>query len=175
MSEQLLKQEVVIQGRSHWCPVPRTVCSACGVNFSTVSQANKAIELGVAAFQAENNLLTAAAIKEKREELELTQRQLADRANVGIASVKRWESGRQVQTAANDQALRNTFSQRQEDCDLDFTEVTYTRFYMTVELRSFSKDQPANPMVKTVKSSPLRTQTTEWGISDHPFNEPSYA
>lgn len=138
-------------------------------------QFDKSIELGVAAYQEKHNLLTAAQIKAKRKGLGWSQQELADRANVGIASIKRWERGRQVQTAANDNTLQSTFSFGNQEGDLVFVSVTQTRFFTIGEMRSFSPNRPANPMVYKIKQSPLRSNTLGWGISDHPFNEECYA
>lgn len=111
ISERWLKFPVVIQNEEFLCQVPRMVCESCDMAYATPSQTDKAFEIGVAAFQCKHELLTAQAIKNQRKERGWTQEKLANFAQVGIASIKRWERGRRVQTYANDQALRNALTE----------------------------------------------------------------
>ena len=54
-------------------------------------------------------LLTPEEIRGKREELALTQRQLAERFGVAVETLERWESGDQIQQKAFDGWLRAFF------------------------------------------------------------------
>ena len=54
-------------------------------------------------------LLTGEQIVEGRKKLSWTQEDLARAANVGIASIKRWETG-QIQTKAMDDILRRVLA-----------------------------------------------------------------
>ena len=57
------------------------------------------------AYRKKVGLLTGQEIRSLREAKELTQQQLADVMNVGIASIKRWETG-MIQSKSMDHALR---------------------------------------------------------------------
>ena len=57
------------------------------------------------AYRAKQGLLTSDEIKALRKSRNLTQHQLAAVMNIGIASIKRWETGT-VQSASMDHALR---------------------------------------------------------------------
>jgi putative zinc finger/helix-turn-helix YgiT family protein len=81
------------------------VCPVCGLEAGTVATAG-AVQCGIADnYREKVGLLTSREIKSLREAKRLTQRQLADAMNVGIASIKRWETGL-VQSKSMDQALR---------------------------------------------------------------------
>ncbi len=110
LSENWLESPIIIQNEELLCQAPRMVCSSCGMSYATTDQADRAFEIGVAAYQKGHRLLTAAEIKDERIRRGWTQEELANFAHVGKASIKRWERGRRVQTSANDQALRHAFS-----------------------------------------------------------------
>ena len=81
------------------------VCPVCGVEAGTV-QTSGAVQCAIAdAYREKVGLLTSREIKSLREAKGLTQQQLADAMNVGIASIKRWETG-MIQSKSMDHALR---------------------------------------------------------------------
>ena len=81
------------------------VCPRCGLEAGTLQTAG-AMQLAIAdAYRAKQGLLTSKEIKELRKAHNLTQRDLADIMNIGIASIKRWETGT-VQSGSMDYALR---------------------------------------------------------------------
>jgi len=85
------------------------ICPVCGIEaddlyFAAVNQ--KALS---DAYRATATLLTGEEIIERRKKLGWTQEDLARAANVGIASIKRWETG-QIQTRAMDDVLRRALS-----------------------------------------------------------------
>jgi len=90
-------------------PVEQYSCSICGVEFGTMEQTDKIQKAIVEAYRKKVGLLTGKEIAEKREKQGLTQNDLAKRMNVGIASIKRWETG-SIQTKSMDQALRLAFN-----------------------------------------------------------------
>lgn len=151
------------------------ICSACGAAYSTPRQFDRSIELGVASFQESNGLLTATEIKGNRKRLGWTQQELATAANVGIASVKRWERGRQVQTAANDKALRDALSAGKDYCNLVIVSVPHTRPYTIGELKSFREEVEANPEAKSFNSRKLHPAALDLTIANQPFFEDCYA
>ncbi len=86
-------------------PADVFVCQACGLEAGTIQTAG-AVQRNIAdAYRAKVDLLTSQEIKSLREAQGLTQQQLADAMNVGIASIKRWETGL-IQSKSMDQALR---------------------------------------------------------------------
>lgn len=81
------------------------VCPDCGLEAGTVKTAG-AVQCAIAdAYREKVGLLTSREIKSLREAKGFTQTQLADAMKVGIASIKRWETG-MIQSKAMDRALR---------------------------------------------------------------------
>lgn len=81
------------------------VCPECGLEAGTVQSAGDAQRAITNAYRARTGLLTSQEIKSLREARELTQQQLADIMNVGIASIKRWQTD-MIQSKSMDHALR---------------------------------------------------------------------
>jgi putative zinc finger/helix-turn-helix YgiT family protein len=82
------------------------VCPQCGLEAGTVQSAG-AIQRAIAdAYRKTTNLLTGEEIKALRKDRGLTQQELAELMHIGIASIKRWETGL-IQSKSMDQALRN--------------------------------------------------------------------
>lgn len=103
-----IKKELTFKGVDISIEAETRICSECGLEAGTPQSAG-ALQLAIAdAYRAKQNLLTSSEIKAFRKSHNLTQVQLADSMNVGIASIKRWESGT-VQSASMDQALRMYF------------------------------------------------------------------
>jgi putative zinc finger/helix-turn-helix YgiT family protein len=81
------------------------VCPVCGLEAGTVQTAG-AVQCAIAdGYREKVGLLASREIKSLREAKGLTQQQLADAMNVGIASIKRWETG-MIQSKSMDHALR---------------------------------------------------------------------
>lgn len=84
------------------------VCNECEMEIATIEQ-TAAIQNAISdAFREKVGLLTGADIREQREKLGLTQKELAKRAGVGIASIKRWENGI-IQTKSMNTLLKEAF------------------------------------------------------------------
>ncbi len=81
------------------------VCPVCGLEAGTVQTAGGVQRAIADAYRAKTGLLTSREIKSLRVSRGFTQQQLADAMNVGIASVKRWETGL-IQSKSMDHALR---------------------------------------------------------------------
>jgi len=81
------------------------VCPVCNTEAATVKQASTIQKNISDAYREKVGLLSGKRIRKKRRELEMSQQELADKMNVGIASIKRWE-GSQIQTKSMDKALR---------------------------------------------------------------------
>ncbi len=105
MAPMTVKKEVTFKGMDLEVDADVLVCPQCGLEAGTV-QTGGALQLAVAeAYRAKKGLLTGAEIKALRKSRHLTQKQLAGMMNIGIASIKRWETG-SVQSDAMDHALR---------------------------------------------------------------------
>ena len=81
------------------------VCPDCGLEAATVAQAGKTQRAISDAYRKKMDLLTGEEIRSLRKEKGLTQQDLADLMKVGVASIKRWETGL-IQSKAMDHALR---------------------------------------------------------------------
>lgn len=81
------------------------VCPECGLEAGTVQSAGGVQRAIADAYRAKADLLTGQEIRSLREARGLTQQQLAELMNIGIASIKRWETG-MIQSKSMDHALR---------------------------------------------------------------------
>lgn len=84
--------------------VEHHVCRVCGIEGGTIDQAAASQRAIADAHRKAADLLTGEEIRERRKELGLTQADLANRMDVGIASIKRWEGGL-IQSRSMDRAL----------------------------------------------------------------------
>lgn len=89
--------------------VVQDVCRVCGIEGGTIDQAAAAQRAIADAYRRAVDLLTGEEIRASRKKLDLTQADLANRMNVGIASIKRWEGGL-IQSRSMDRALRLALS-----------------------------------------------------------------
>jgi len=105
MSIQESEKEMTFRDVSIKIEVEQHVCPVCGIEASTVDQAVVIQKQISDAYRKAVHLLTGKEIIEGRKKLKLSQEALAKRMNVGIASVKRWESG-MIQSKSMDHALR---------------------------------------------------------------------
>jgi len=104
-------KEVPFRGKLLKVQLQHFVCPKCGIeaddlNFAAVNQKTLSD-----AYRKAVKLLTGKQIVALRKKLNWTQEGLAKAANVGIASVKRWETG-QIQTRAMDNVLRKALSRK---------------------------------------------------------------
>jgi len=84
-------------------------CRECGYEFATVEQ-TAAMQRAIAdAYRHSQGLLTGEQIRAGRKKLGLSQKDLAAKMNVGIASIKRWEGGL-IQSKSMNTALNTVFS-----------------------------------------------------------------
>lgn len=88
------------------------VCAQCGLEAGSVQSAGDVQRAIADAYRTKTGLLTGQEIRSLRKARGLTQRQLAETVNIGIASIKRWETG-MIQTKSMDQVLR-----RQLQCSI---------------------------------------------------------
>jgi putative zinc finger/helix-turn-helix YgiT family protein len=83
-------------------------CQECGAEIGTVEQTASTQRAISDAYRKVKGLLTSEEIREYRKRIGLTQKELAKRMNVGIASIKRWEGGL-IQSRAMNVALVSAF------------------------------------------------------------------
>jgi putative zinc finger/helix-turn-helix YgiT family protein len=81
-------------------------CPKCKEVVLRLEDARRLGEDAVARYRRKYGLLSAAEIRGIRERFELTQGELAKLLHLGLNTVSRWESGRNVQTGAMDVLLR---------------------------------------------------------------------
>jgi putative zinc finger/helix-turn-helix YgiT family protein len=98
-------EKISFRGISLKVPVEQYVCSVCGTKAGTAEQTDTIQKAIADAYRKSVGLLTSKEIVESRKKMNLTQPALAERMNVGIASIKKWE-GETIQSKSMDQALR---------------------------------------------------------------------
>ncbi len=89
--------------------VEHYLCPVCGVEGGSIKQAAATQRAIADAYRKAVDLLTGREIREGRKKLGFTQAALANRMNVGIASIKRWEGGL-IQSKSMDRAMRLALS-----------------------------------------------------------------
>lgn len=105
MDLKAVEKEMTFKGVDITVEADAFVCPECGLEAGTLQTAG-VMQLAIAdAYRAKQGLLTSRKIKELRKSRHLTQRDLAEIMNIGIASIKRWETGT-VQSGSMDYALR---------------------------------------------------------------------
>jgi len=81
-------------------------CPKCGEVVLRLQDSKRLGEDAIAIYRNKHGLLSADSIRAIRERFSLTQADLALLLRLGANTVSRWESGRNVQTAAMDILLR---------------------------------------------------------------------
>lgn len=95
---------------------PVMVCCECGFQFLGTGQLDEMRRRTADTYRKKHNLLTSAEIVNRRKALGETQEEFAKRLNVGVASIKRWETWL-VQDKRSDELIRektehDVFAQR---------------------------------------------------------------
>jgi putative zinc finger/helix-turn-helix YgiT family protein len=86
--------------------VRQMVCPGCDESMLDLDAARYAEQESIAIYRQRHGLLSADEICALRERLGVTQAELARLLRLGANTVSRWETGRNVQTAAMDLLLR---------------------------------------------------------------------
>lgn len=89
---------------------PAMTCTHCGWQTMTDAQADVLCLKVADAYRKKHDLLTSAEIREARQRFGLSQQVFAQRLNVGVASLKRWETGF-VQEKSSDALIRMKVNQ----------------------------------------------------------------
>jgi putative zinc finger/helix-turn-helix YgiT family protein len=93
-------EEITVPSASH------LKCLNCGEVVLRFQQAKRLHEDAIEIYRKKHGLLSADEIRATREQFKLTQADLSRLLRLGANTVSRWESGRNVQTAAMDMLLR---------------------------------------------------------------------
>lgn len=93
-------EEIAVPSAAH------LACPKCGEVVLRFQDAKRLGEDAIALYRKKHGLLSADEIRAIREHFNLTQADLARLLRLGANTVSRWESGRNVQTAAMDILLR---------------------------------------------------------------------
>lgn len=93
-------EEIVVPASVH------LACRKCGEVLLRYQDARRLHQDAIAIYRKKHGLLSADQIRSLRERFDLTQSDLARLLRLGANTVSRWESGRNVQTAAMDILLR---------------------------------------------------------------------
>ena len=89
-------------------------CPLCKLDIATKEQIANTQKAISDAYRSEVGILSGKEIKQYRKKYKLTQKSLANKMTVGIASIKRWEGGI-IQSKPMDRALRNVFWHKERD------------------------------------------------------------
>jgi HTH-type transcriptional regulator/antitoxin MqsA len=93
-------EDIAVRGASH------LRCPKCGEIVQRFRDSRRLQEDAIAIYRKRRGLLSADDIRAIRQRFGLTQANLAGLLRLGANTVSRWESGRNVQTAAMDMLLR---------------------------------------------------------------------
>jgi putative zinc finger/helix-turn-helix YgiT family protein len=105
MQLRKINKTVSFRGMEIPCRVEAYVCPECGLEAGTVNSTGVIQQELAEVFRKRTGLLTGEEIKSLRKKKGLTQQELADRLKIGVASIKRWETGL-IQSKSMDHALR---------------------------------------------------------------------
>jgi putative zinc finger/helix-turn-helix YgiT family protein len=107
MKERRARLRVPVNGESVAVSSTRHLrCPKCDEIVLRFQEAKRLQEDAIAIYRKQHGLLSADEIRAIRERFALTQAELARLLHLGANTVSRWESGRNVQTAAMDMLLR---------------------------------------------------------------------
>jgi len=90
-------------------PMVCFICPTCGLEAGTLSQGADIQKNMADSYRKKIGLMTGSEIIEGRKKQNLTQEKLANMMKVGIASIKRWETGI-IQSKSMDKMLRQALS-----------------------------------------------------------------
>lgn len=86
--------------------IAHLACPSCGEVLLSAGASRVAQEQAVEAYRQLHDLLKAVEIRALRQRLGMTQAEFASLLHLGMNTVSRWESGRNVQTVALDLLLK---------------------------------------------------------------------
>jgi len=105
MKLRKITRTVSFRGMEISCQVEAYVCPVCGMEAGTVNSTGVLQQELAETFRRRTGLLSGEEIKSLRKGRGLTQQELAGLLKIGVASIKRWETGL-IQSKSMDHALR---------------------------------------------------------------------
>ncbi len=105
-----IEKNITFRGKDITFQAEAYVCEECDIEIATIEQTAAAQDAISDAYRKKVGLMTGAEIRDQRKRLGFSQKELAKRAGVGIASIKRWENGI-IQTKAMNRALTSAFQE----------------------------------------------------------------
>lgn len=115
LKEEYHEHEMVVRDETLIISSPQMVCQECGVGTSTFEQADRAVAIAVTTYQEKHDLLTGERSKKRRKSLSMNQADLAEASGVGIASIKRLESGVHVLNQLQNDAIVRSLEDAEQD------------------------------------------------------------
>lgn len=107
-------------------------CEACGLELADVADAADLQVRMADAYRRATGLLSSEDIRRLRQEKGLSQQALADALEVGIASIKRWETGT-IQSKSMDTLLRTLLEERPCDAHTGHREFSIARIRLVLD------------------------------------------
>ncbi|MCX6865342.1 MAG: hypothetical protein NTV46_03840 [Verrucomicrobia bacterium] len=114
LEERIVASTQLIRGEDTQCQVKKWVCAECGAAFMSPTQATEAVKVAVTAYQQNHSLLTANEIRNQRQARGISASELAHKAKIGEATVKRLEAGTTVQQTSTNELLSLIFAEELE-------------------------------------------------------------
>lgn len=111
----VLPSTQIIQGEEIHYETEKWKCSACGAEWMSPAQATAGVVAAVAVLQKNQGMLTAAETRAQRVALDWTQEDLAGKSGVGIATIKRLESGVHVLGKLHNDTIAKALLGTEED------------------------------------------------------------
>jgi len=108
MELKTINKATVFRGENIEYNIEVFVCKQCALEVGTIEQAAAVQNTIADAYRNKIGLLTGNEIKKNRLKFGWSQKKLAKKAGVGIASIKRWENGI-IQTKSMNSALKAAF------------------------------------------------------------------
>ena len=108
MEKKSGKERIEFRGKTLEVITEHYVCPQCGIKADDIPLASRNQKALSDSYRKSAGMLTGDEIVEERKKRNWSQAALASAINVGIASIKRWETG-QIQTKAMDDSLRRVF------------------------------------------------------------------
>ena len=94
-----------IKGERFLVSMPALVCASCGCTTVDGTDMPEYMRRLGDAYRARHGLLTSGEIRQRRQQLGMSQADFAEYLRVGVASLKRWEMGK-VQDESSDELMR---------------------------------------------------------------------
>lgn len=147
-----------VRGETHTVAIQGLKCPNCGYTTIEGSAMPEFKRLLSDAYRKNHGLLTSTEIKQRRQNLEMTQERFADYLGVGIASVKRWEMGKIQDGWHNQLILEKTNRPVHATADL----LGFVAFGSTFRRFIHNPPMPGTSLVETLPAQHWSTVVSEY-------------